>query len=374
MNDTKYTGYKLRNLLATICLLILFASCGERDEQQPLKTRTVIVYMIGDNTLNSYVNLDINEMEQSWKDSYDGNLIVYVDQTRIAPYALKISADKTNDIASKEIMKYSEQNSSSIKVMEQVIADVKSMYPAKSYGLILWSHANGWFPSGQAALTKSFGEDDGKSMDIDELSGLSGKYDFIIFDACDMMGIETAYELRRNADYIVGSVTEIMAGGFPYNEILEYLFDENPDLTAVCRKFMALYRSYAYTAMQTAAISAIKTGALDEIAAVSQVLTQRYKANIADVDVSQIQKYDSNETTLIFDFLDFLEHIGGDDPGLQTLRDLLATAVVFEDHTRYILNEFEITKSCGLSCYIPGRNINLDYAYTSTSWYKTVYR
>jgi hypothetical protein len=330
--------------------------------------------MIGDNTLDSYVDPDINEMEQGWKDSYDGNLIVYVDQRRIAPYTLKITSDKTEGIVSKEIMKYSEQNSSSIKVMEQVISDIKSMYPAKSYGLILWSHANGWFPAGQAAVTRSFGEDDGKSMDITELAGLSGKYDFIIFDACDMMGIETAYELRHNADYIVGSVTEILAGGFPYDEIMEYLFKENADLIPVCRKFMELYRSYSHIEMQTAAISAIKTASLDEVASVSRNLIQKYMANIADIDVSQIQKYDSNETTLFFDFLDFLEHLSENDPDLQTLRDRLSSAVVFEDHTPSILNEFEIKKSCGLSCYILGQNENLDYAYTYTSWYKTVYR
>jgi SepF-like predicted cell division protein (DUF552 family) len=329
--------------------------------------------MVGDNTLNSYIDPDINEMERGWKDSFDGDLIVYVDQKRVAPYILKISSDRTNAIVSKEVMKYSEQNSSSLEVMEQVFTDIKSMYPAKSYGLVFWSHANGWLPAASSSLTRAFGEDDGESMDITELAKLSGKYDFFIFDACDMMGIETAYELKNNTGYIVASVTEILAGGFPYNDILEYLFMQDADLVSVCEKFMELYRSQKNIERQTAALSVVKTANLDDIATVSENLIQKYKGNIENLDVSQIQKYDSEETTLFFDFLDFMEHLAGNDPELQTLRNHLTSTVIFEDHTPSILDEFEIKRSCGLNCYIPGRHRGYDNAYTLTSWYKTVY-
>jgi hypothetical protein len=330
--------------------------------------------MVGDNTLNSYIDPDINEMERGWNDSFDGDLLVYVDPKRTSPYILKISSDRTSSVVSKEVMKYDEQNSSSLEVMEQVFKDIKSMYPAKSYGLVLWSHANGWFPT-PSSVTKSFGDDGGESMNITELSKLSGKYDFFIFDACDMMGVEVAYELRHNTDYIVASVTEILAGGFPYDDILEYLFMENADLKSVCEKFMDLYKSYPDgDEMQTGALSVVKTGNLDDIAAVSKSLMQKYKNKIADLDVSQIQKYDSEETTLFFDFLDFMEHLAGNDPALQTLRTRISSAVIFEDHTPSILGMFDINKSCGLSCYIPGQHQGVDYAYTTMSWYQNVYR
>jgi hypothetical protein len=329
--------------------------------------------MVGDNTLNPYVDKDINEMERGWKDSFDGDLIVYIDQKNKSPYILKISSDRTNDIVSKEVMKYSEQNSSSLEVMEQVFKDIKSMYPAKSYGLILWSHASGWLPK-TSSLTKTFGDDDGKSMDITELAGLSGKYDFIIFDACDMMGVETAYELRYNTEYIVASVTEILAGGFPYDEILEYLFMDAADLISVCQKFMDSYRAFTSLEMQTAALSVVKTENMDDLATTSRQLIQKYKSKIKDLDVTQIQKYDSETTTLFFDFLDFIETIAGDDPDLQTLRNNLSDVVIFEDHTPSILNLFEIKRSCGLSCYILGQYQSLDNIYTTISWYKAVYQ
>jgi hypothetical protein len=373
MNELKYGWRHNAGSLCLLCIAALFFSCCRKDKKPPLKTRTVIVYMVGDNNLNSYVSEDINEMERGWKDAFDGDLIVYVDQKDATPYILKISSDRTNSIVSKEVMKYSEQNSSSPKVMERVLADIKSMYPAKSYGLILWSHASGWLPA--PSRTRAFGDDDGESMDITELAGLSGKYDFIVFDACDMMGVEAAYELRNNADYIIASVTEVLAGGFPYDNILEHLFAENADLAEVCREFMKLYSSYG-------AISAVKTGNLDNLAAISRTLIQRYKSRIEGFDVSQIQKYDANDITLFFDFLDFMENIADNNSDLQTLRNQLEQTVIFEDHTSSILTLDEesnsviidITRSCGLNCYIPGQHPYIDEAYKTTSWYKEVYR
>jgi hypothetical protein len=376
MDDIK-SGYGRRWYfsLGLLCLLSLFFSCNRKDDKSkepPLKTRKIIVYMVGDNTLDDYVDEDINEMERGWKDSFDGDLIVYVDQKRVAPYILKISSDRTNSIVSKEVMKYSEQNSSSVDVMEKVLSDIKSMYPAQSYGLILWSHASGWLPT-PSTTTRAFGDDGGKSMEITELAKLSGRYDFFIFDACDMMGVEVAYELRYNTDYIVGSVTEIMAGGFPYHDIMEYLFEKNANLISVCEKFMELYRSYPSAEMQTAALSVVKTENLENIASASKNLIQKYKNNIANLDVSQIQKYDSEKTTLFFDFLDFMENIAENDSELQTLRNQLLSTVIFEDHTPSILNIFEIKKSCGLSCYILGQNRSLDYSYKNMTWYKATY-
>jgi hypothetical protein len=353
-------------------LLILFCSCDKNKtpDVPALKTRTVIVYIIGDNDLNTEVEPDINEMERGWND-YDGNLIVYVDKKRVAPYVLEIKNDRSTAVVSPEVMQYEEQNSCSVEVMAKVLDDIKKMYPAKSYGIIFWSHASGWLPA-EAPLTKAFGLDGNENMEIPELAKLPGKYDFFLFDACNMMGIEVAFELRHNADFIVGSAAEILAGGFPYNEILEFLFKENADLVSVAQKFMSYYRSFADKAMQSAVLSVIKTADLDDLAAVSQRLIQNHKENIAGIDLSTIQKYDSESITLFHDFQDFIESISGDDPDLEAFRRLLQSVVVFKDFTPSMLNIFEIKRSCGLNCYIPGRVPIYDIAYKNMEWGRVV--
>ena len=41
---------------------------------------------------------------------------------------------------------YDQENSASPQVLKRVINDVTRLYPAKSYGLIVFSHGSGWLP------------------------------------------------------------------------------------------------------------------------------------------------------------------------------------------------------------------------------------
>ncbi|MDR1897636.1 MAG: hypothetical protein LBR10_12685 [Prevotellaceae bacterium] len=360
------------NKIFTIIGVLLFFSCNRHSEPElHISNRTVIVYMLGDNSLNTEITPDINELEQSWSDEYDGNLVAYIDQKRVMPYVLKIENDRTSDVVSQKTITYSEQNSCTIEVMEKVISDIKKMYPAKSYGLILWSHASGWLPAANAS-TRAFGEDDGENMEIYELAKLSGKYDFIIFDACYMAGIETVFELKDNTDYIVASEAEILSYGFPYNKIISHLFKPDADLVSAAEQFMSFYTSSANEEMQSAVISVIDTRNLDALAAVSKTIIRKYKNNIAGLDLSNIQNYDYDEH-IFFDFKDFMDNLAANDPDLQLFHNTLSASVVFENHTPSFMNKYNINRACGLNCYILGQYPGLDYAYQKLSWYKTVY-
>ena len=78
-------------------------------------------------------------------------------------------------------------------------------------------------------------------MEITELNeALEGfHFDFMLFDACYMSGIECAYELKDKTDYLLGSPTEVLARGFPYEDFLPALFKENADLELVTKSFYA---------------------------------------------------------------------------------------------------------------------------------------
>ena len=79
---------------------------------------------------------------------------------------------------------------------------------------------------------RSFGQD-GKNnfMEINDLASALSKYhfDFILFDACYMSCAEVAYAFRECADYIIGSPTEILANGFPYQSIMGDMFKKEAD-------------------------------------------------------------------------------------------------------------------------------------------------
>ena len=109
----------------------------------------------------------------------------------------------------------------------EVFADVFSNpdFLAEGYGLIYWSHADGWIPYGQAS-TRWVGQDKGDGdhrMNISELvSVLEGAphLDFLMFDACFMASVEVAYELRGFTDYYIGSPTENPGPGAPYERLV----------------------------------------------------------------------------------------------------------------------------------------------------------
>ncbi|MDR2465885.1 MAG: hypothetical protein LBD35_00715 [Prevotellaceae bacterium] len=368
---TKLVTFPTWNFFLTVAFIACF-SCSKREDPPvpPLPTRTVVVYMVADNSLDFMVDHDVNELEHAWNDKFDGNMTVYIDRRGKTPYILKIQADKSSKVVSPQIKTYAEQNSCSPEVMAKVVADIKSLCPAQSYGMIFWSHASGWLP-GTSAVTRAFGEDGDYDMEISDLAKLPGKYDFFIFDACNMANVEVAYELRRNADYIVASVMEVLADGFPYDKVLEQLFKPQADLVEFAKGFMAYYRAYNPA---SGTISVVDARKFDELAEVSASLTRKYANRIAGLDVSQIQPYDIEE--YFFDFGDYVAALSGNDPGLETFRRVLSEAVVFEDHTSEVFTQsgtIEVARSSGLSCHIPQRIPALDSYYRRTSWYKRVY-
>ena len=140
-------------------------------------------------------------------------------------------------------------------------------YPADSYGLVLWSHGTGWLPSDIYSYLRSFGQD-GKNnfMEINDLASALSKYhfDFILFDACYMSCAEVTYAFRGCADYIIGSLTEILANSFLSIDNGGYV--QKADVVGIATKFYTYYQSEAGT------ISVMKSDELDELAATCRTL------------------------------------------------------------------------------------------------------
>ena len=107
-----------------------------------------------------------------------------------------------------------------------MIADTKKLAPAKDYGLVLWSHADGWLEHEGDYSSRSFGDDRKKHITLPGLAKALEKnyFSFIYFDCCLMGNIEVAYELRRLTPVIVASPTELPIDGMPYDENVECFF------------------------------------------------------------------------------------------------------------------------------------------------------
>ena len=97
------------------------------------------------------------------------------------------------------------------EVFKEILGRMIKLYDAKEYGLVLWGHDSGW--CFEKDTRRSYGIDNGNKtqnlnyglwLSIPDMrkcfEELGVKWKFIFADCCNMMGVETAYELRNCAD------------------------------------------------------------------------------------------------------------------------------------------------------------------------------
>ena len=247
----------MKNLLLFFTAIILLSSCAKDDDNDGVQEekhqgptdpteprgpfdRTVLVYISGENNLNDQIAPEMKEIRQGSKGIGNNALVVYVDDadTIRKPYILYIREGETVDSMSFENDYYS----SSPQVMSRVLNHVSTYYPANEYGLVLWGHASGWLIADSVttdvpatARRRAYGVDNGRNIISNKGKWMNmatlaktleswKKLKFIMADCCQFQCVESVFELRKSAEYIIGSPAEIPAAGAPYNTMIPALF------------------------------------------------------------------------------------------------------------------------------------------------------
>lgn len=85
--------FKLITLFIILCLG--FTSCSENETPEPRTTRTILVYMMANNSLNSFASKNIESMIEgaTSKNLNGGNLIVYYAPAGSPPELLRIKEE-----------------------------------------------------------------------------------------------------------------------------------------------------------------------------------------------------------------------------------------------------------------------------------------
>lgn len=258
---------KIKFIIYSFLFALLLGSCNKEEIEIPKGTpqRTILAYMIAGGNLGSDIRANIYQMMKvaSDKERNWGNLVIYYSENKSKSYLFQIKEDKNGKVITDTLRFYENQSAILPETMHSVIKETIELFPAKSYGLILSSHGTSWLPTNFSSL-RSFGAEGGKNMEITELNeALEGfHFDFMLFDACYMSGIECAYELKDKTDYLLGSPTEVLARGFPYEDFLPALFKEKADLEQVTKSFYDYYSDNGWASFGT--VSLIKTSELDE--------------------------------------------------------------------------------------------------------------
>ena len=300
---------KFKLIALSVILSIGFTNCSKNEIPESRTTRTILVYMMANNSLNSFASKNIESMIKgaTGRNLNGGNLIVYYAPVGSNPELLQIREE--NGIVRKFHLKdYEKQNSADPDVMKNVIGEVISQYPADSYGLVLWSHGTAWLPSDYQNKLKAFGQDGNNWMEIDGLAkGLPDNvFDFILFDACYMASVECVYELRNKAEYILASPTETLADGWPYAEMMPLLFATNLQLEKVGKTFYNYYLNDSYS---YATVSLTKTSGLDDLKnAVRDILADKTESDIYNLDLKKVQRleYLYRSPGMLYDMADYI--------------------------------------------------------------------
>jgi hypothetical protein len=287
----------MRHLLTIISAILLFTACSKDDDNGPAPVgpakRTVIVYMVGENNLDPYMQNDINEMRQGRKQvAASENLVLYVDKLSKTemPFIAKINIEGNLDT----LYRYEQDfYSSAPDNMIDVLDRIYQLCPAtEDYGLVLWGHASGWLMDDSVATHRAYGIDTGNNelpSYYDERSKenlLKGKWlnipsmreafkmipmkwKFIMCDCCNMMNVEDAYELRDVTDYLIGSPAEIPGNGAPYNTMVPAMFLRTENF------YQDVINAYADAYPNRVPLSVIKTSEMAALAQATRPLLQR---------------------------------------------------------------------------------------------------
>ncbi|MBR6320445.1 MAG: hypothetical protein IKR50_08425 [Prevotella sp.] len=311
----------MRKLLLIAMGALLLTACHHDDNKVKGKySRTVLVYMAGDNnlTLNSaridFAAQDLSEMIQGSKQvAGDCKLLLFVDKnikntTKQKPYLMLVENGDTTRLKTFD----SELNSGDPATLRMAMKWAIDNYEAESYGLVLWGHADGWIIRNQAPAfsrnTRAYGVDNTsgvKWMDIPQMAQVLAtlpKLDFIFADCCAFLCVESAYELRQCTDYIISSAAEIPGVGAPYQTVIPALFSQSS------------------TFYQTVADAYFAQ------------TSQGYKEPIAVVKTSEMENLAQATRTVLGTFVPQMEN-GGRRPDISGL-------IYYFDHTQFDMNDF----------------------------------
>ncbi len=342
-----------------------------------------MVYMLADNSLGSsdFDHLDLNEMQKGVVNGALGEnarLLVFHEaylgatpvMKEITPEGIVVLKTYPSDISGVEA-----------STMHLALDDMKALAPAASYGLVLWSHATGWIedgiveslPAADIPMPLSFGVSGRKKMNIRTLASvLYGRdLDFLYFDCCYMMGIETVYQLRDAAPVMAGSPTELPSAGMPYDVTLPYFFREGaPDLEGAAKATFDYYNSLT-SSSRTCTMSVIRTAGLPRLAEATKAIYTLSKAGMPKNFTPQRYSAVSVSNCNYFDFAHYVRKLGEEHPDLLADFDsALAATVSYEEATPYLWSAVELLHHSGLSTYIlPSYDDASDRGYNTLDWW-----
>lgn len=385
----------LRFFLISVCTAYLFTSCSDDPAPQPdeVADYTVLVYMAADNSLSGFATSDYAEIKKGMTEvtAEDVHLLVYMD-TGSSPRLVELKR-KNGQVTEEVVKSYESRNSVGVDETIEVFEDVFSnkAYKADRYGLVYWSHGDGWVPyplTSSKADTRWIGQDTGsgdKRMNLSDFKTVlqsAPHLDFMLMDACFVSSIEVAYELRSFTDYYMGSPTETPGPGAPYDKIVPLMFSADNAATKMADAYFRVYADKYNGGVGISdtnwtggvSICVMSTAAIEQLAVATRSALQSLSDASGNLR-SQVFDYDKRSSTYIgyFDMYGLMQTVLT-PAAFESWKSSFEAVRAYWDTTAMNYSSkggmFSMNGAHGITHFIPSAASSAaDAAYRSTSWY-----
>ena len=325
-------------------------------------------------------------------------------------YDLQYNAT-TKSVDRVPLKEYEGASYASAEGIADIMNEVKTQASALNYALIVgvhgcgWTYASDWSrypyyarpsvtrprdnnfsgiqfgPDPNAPLTRFFGSVSlaENAMDISTLaegireSGL--KMQYILFDACYMSNVETAYELKDVTNYMIASGSEIMAAGLPYRSMWSYLNSATPNYSSIVSTSVNFYKNSSAPFCNLAAIDCRQ---VEKLASVMKEINAQYQLS-ASVSLDSIQHLDGFRPHLFYDLETYVDSLRPSGYLLDQFKSQLKLTIKASDHTDeaytciYSSDSFKIKNYCGITISDPSQHSVAIKGREKTGWWKATH-
>lgn len=344
----------------------------------------------------------------------NGRLLVFLSTSANSSDLYEITYQK-GEIIRTPIKTYAGKDYTTAAGITQILNDVKDNAYALNYAMMIGCHGCGWtykddwtnypdqakmnfmrpddaswsqakaFPyayynsSTPTPPTRFFGNisDMSNAIDIVDLAdGIQGagiKMQFILFDDCYMANVETAYELRNSTNFLIGSTSEVMLIGVPYQTIWSALASPTPAYKNAVNAFNTYYKSYV---MPYGALSAIDCRKVEELAKVMKEINRQN--SVDDIMIDSLQILDGFETPIFYDMGHYVDSLCAQPALLSDFHARLNEVVTATATTDTLFSALrrpftKVKTYSGLTVSDPSRNSVALKGKEKTAWWKATH-
>ena len=410
----------MKRILYLFYLLIIimsFSSCTEEAEDvTSINQQTTIVFMpwsgsASDRGLYSYFQQNLDSIEGAIKKtgSMSNRVVVFLSKSSSESELYEITL-VNKEIQHTKLKTYSGNIYTTAEGIAQILNDVKNNAFALNYGMIIGCHGMGWtykgdwtdYPynaksrfrqasSGKAKAgaqvpyypTRFYGsvsDLDNYATDIETLEqGIANagiKMQYILFDDCYMANVETAYQLKDVTNFLIGSTSEIMAVGMPYQTMWSSLATATPAYGTATSAFNDFYSNYD---PPCGTLSVIDCRKLDQLAEMMRRINTAYKFDSAQLD--SLQVLDGFDQSIFYDMKDYVVHLCKNNDMLNDFSADLQAAVKSTVHTDSVYSALypfsgkyiKIKQFSGITISDPSINSVALKGKEKTAWWKATH-